>query len=104
VATQWHAERLRGVRPRATASGKALVCGIRGCNLSKVLNLIGDEKPDYVVVVGADHVYRMDFQQMLEAHIASGAKVTVAGIRQPKDLSDQFGVIQVDPEDPHPDS
>ncbi|MCF8548736.1 MAG: glucose-1-phosphate adenylyltransferase [Pontimonas sp.] len=64
------------------------------------LNLIGDEKPDYVVVVGADHVYRMDFQQMLEAHIASGASVTVAGIRQPKELSDQFGVIQVDSEDP----
>jgi glucose-1-phosphate adenylyltransferase len=64
------------------------------------LNLIGDEKPDYVVVVGADHVYRMDFQQMLEAHIHSGAKVTVAGIRQPKELSDQFGVIQVDAKDP----
>lgn len=65
------------------------------------LNLIGDEKPDYVVVVGADHVYRMDFQQMLEAHIDSGAKVTVAGIRQPKELADQFGVIQVNPKDPN---
>ena len=64
------------------------------------LNLIGDEKPDYVVVVGADHVYRMDFQQMLEAHIASGAHVTVAGIRQPKELSNQFGVIRVDTKDP----
>ena len=64
------------------------------------LNLIGDEKPDYVVVVGADHVYRMDFQQMLDAHMASGAKVTVAGIRQPKELSDQFGVIDVDKKDP----
>jgi ADP-glucose pyrophosphorylase len=64
------------------------------------LNLIGDEKPDYVVVVGADHVYRMDFQQMLEAHIASGAPVTVAGIRQPKELSGQFGVIRVDAKDP----
>ena len=64
------------------------------------LNLIGDEKPDYVVVVGADHVYRMDFQQMLDAHMASGAKVTVAGIRQPKELSDQFGVIEVDKKDP----
>lgn len=65
------------------------------------LNLIGDEKPDYVVVVGADHVYRMDFQQMLDAHIESGASVTVAGIRQPKAHSDQFGIIQVDPSHPH---
>jgi glucose-1-phosphate adenylyltransferase len=60
------------------------------------LNLIRDEKPDIVVVVGADHVYRMDFQQMVDAHIASGAGVTVAGIRQPKELAAQFGVIQTD--------
>ncbi|HPG75426.1 MAG TPA: sugar phosphate nucleotidyltransferase, partial [Rhodoglobus sp.] len=36
------------------------------------LNLVRDEKPDIVVVVGADHVYRMDFSQMVDAHIASG--------------------------------
>jgi glucose-1-phosphate adenylyltransferase len=64
------------------------------------LNLIRDEKPDIVVVVGADHVYRMDFAQMIEAHIASGKKATVAAIRQPISLADQFGVIDVDAEDP----
>ena len=32
------------------------------------------------MVIGADHVYRMDFEQMLAAHIASGARATVAGI------------------------
>ena len=64
------------------------------------LNLIRDEKPDIVVVVGADHVYRMDFQQMIDAHIESGASVTVAGIRQPMALSDQFGVINTDPARP----
>ncbi len=62
-------------------------------------NLIGDEKPDLVVVVGADHVYRMDFQQMVTAHLESGAAVTVAGIRQPKGLSGQFGVIETQGDD-----
>ncbi|MBN9191164.1 glucose-1-phosphate adenylyltransferase [Microbacterium sp.] len=62
------------------------------------LNLINDEQPDIVVVVGADHVYRMDFRQMLDAHIASGARATVAGIRQPLALANQFGVIDVDAE------
>ena len=42
------------------------------------LNLIVDEKPDYVVVFGADHVYRMDPQQMVQQHIDSGAAVTAA--------------------------
>ncbi|GAA2246002.1 glucose-1-phosphate adenylyltransferase [Herbiconiux moechotypicola] len=64
------------------------------------LNLIRDENPDIVVVVGADHVYRMDFGQMIDAHIASGAGATVAAIRQPIELSDQFGVIQTEPGDP----
>jgi glucose-1-phosphate adenylyltransferase len=64
------------------------------------LNLLRDEKPDIVVVVGADHVYRMDFDQMIEAHIAAGAGVTVAAIRQPIELADQFGVIELDPSDP----
>src|SRR5690606_1605552 len=60
------------------------------------LNLLRDEKPDIVVVVGADHVYRMDFSQMIEAHRASGHGVTVAAIRQPIALADQFGVIELD--------
>ncbi len=59
------------------------------------LNLIRDEKPDIVVVVGADHVYRMDFSQMITAHNASSAQVTVGAIRQPIELADQFGVIQL---------
>lgn len=64
------------------------------------MNLIDDARPDIVVVIGADHVYRMDFSQMVEAHIASGAPATVAAVRQPLSLADQFGVIETDPEDP----
>src|SRR6478752_4412556 len=64
------------------------------------LNLVRDEKPDIIVVVGADHVYRMDFSQMVEQHIESGAACTVAAIRQPIAMADQFGVIEVDVEDP----
>src|SRR5919199_5727292 len=59
------------------------------------MNLINDESPDYVIVFGADHIYRMDPAQMVAQHIASGAAVTVAGIRQPLSLADQFGVIEV---------
>jgi glucose-1-phosphate adenylyltransferase len=64
------------------------------------MNLLSDERPDIVVVVGADHVYRMDFEQMIQAHIESGKGVTVAAIRQPISLANQFGVIEVDPKNP----
>jgi glucose-1-phosphate adenylyltransferase len=62
------------------------------------LNLIYDEQPDYVLVFGADHVYRMDPAQMLDQHIASGASVTVAGIRQPRSEAHDFGVIETAPD------
>ena len=58
------------------------------------MNLINDERPDYIVVFGADHVYRMDASQMVAAHIDSGAGVTVAGIRVPRKEAWQFGVIK----------
>jgi glucose-1-phosphate adenylyltransferase len=57
------------------------------------LNILGDERPDYVCVFGADHIYRMDVRQMLDQHIDSDAGVTVAGIRVPRADADQFGVI-----------
>lgn len=64
------------------------------------MNLLSDEKPEIVVVVGADHIYRMDFDQMIQDHIASGRGLTVAAIRQPKSIADQFGVVEVDDKDP----
>ena len=58
------------------------------------LNLIDDERPDIVVVAGADHVYRMDPRQMIEAHRARGAGVTVAAIPVPRLEATGFGVVQ----------
>lgn len=60
------------------------------------LNLIYDEDPDYIVVFGADHVYRMDPEQMVAHHIDSGAGVTVAGIRVPRSEAGAFGCIDSD--------
>lgn len=57
------------------------------------LNLIRDENPDYVVVFGADNIYRMDISQMLDAHIDSGLSATVAGIRVPRSEASAFGII-----------
>jgi glucose-1-phosphate adenylyltransferase len=58
------------------------------------LNLLYDERPDYVCVFGADHIYRMDPRQMVQQHIEGGAAVTVAALRVPLEQADQFGVIE----------
>lgn len=58
------------------------------------LNLVEDASPDYMFVFGADHIYRMNPENMLDQHLSTGAGVTVAGIRVPIDQADQFGVIE----------
>jgi glucose-1-phosphate adenylyltransferase len=62
------------------------------------LNLVHDERPEHVIVFGADHIYRMDPRQMVDQHVASGAGVTVAGIRVPIEQANQFGVIETAPD------
>jgi glucose-1-phosphate adenylyltransferase len=58
------------------------------------LNLLRDERPKYVIVFGADNIYRMDPAQMVDQHIAGGKSVTVAALRAPLSQADQFGVIE----------
>ena len=58
------------------------------------LNLLRDERPEIVIVFGADHIYRMDPRQLVRRHIETGAAVTVAALRVPIDQADQFGVIE----------
>jgi glucose-1-phosphate adenylyltransferase len=62
------------------------------------LNLIYDERPEVVVVFGADHVYRMDPRQMIDQHLRTGAGVTIAGLRVPRQEATGFGVIDSDAE------
>ncbi len=61
-------------------------------------NLLHDERPEHVLVFGADHIYRMDPHEMLTQHMETGADVTVAGIRVPRSEASAFGIIDVDAE------
>lgn len=60
------------------------------------LNLIEDERPEHVIVFGADHIYRMDPRQMLDQHLETGAGVTIAGIPVPIEEASAFGIIDAD--------
>ncbi|MEN8113543.1 MAG: glucose-1-phosphate adenylyltransferase [Actinomycetota bacterium] len=57
-------------------------------------NILTDERPDHVIVFGADHIYRMDPRQMVRQHLETGAGVTVAGIRAPIEEASDFGIIE----------
>jgi glucose-1-phosphate adenylyltransferase len=62
------------------------------------LNIITDEEPDHIFVFGADHVYRMDCQQMIDFHVNRKAACTVAAIPVPIEEGKEFGIIDVGPD------
>jgi glucose-1-phosphate adenylyltransferase len=101
LATTWHLSPLLGNYvtpvPAQMRRGQRWFAGSADA-IFQNLNLVYDERPRYILVFGADHVYRMDPRQLLEQHVASGAGVTVAAIRVPIDEASQFGVIEVGPD------
>ncbi len=60
------------------------------------LELIFDERPEYVCVFGGDHIYKMDVNQMLQEHLANEADLTIATIPVPLDEAHHFGIVEVD--------
>ncbi len=62
------------------------------------LDLIESQHPELVVVFGADHIYRMDLNQMIGFHLEREASVTVAALPVPIEDASSFGVIAADPD------
>jgi len=61
------------------------------------INLIEDEKPQYIAVFGGDHIYKMDISKMIAFHRSTGAVATVSAIPKPvQESASQFGVITAD--------
>jgi glucose-1-phosphate adenylyltransferase len=58
--------------------------------------LLDQDRPRLVLVLSGDHVYKMDYAKMIEAHETSGATATVAAIEVPLEEASAFGVIAVD--------
>jgi glucose-1-phosphate adenylyltransferase len=54
-----------------------------------------EERPDLVIILSGDHIYKMDYRKMIAFHLERGADLTVATIRMDRKLSPEFGVIEV---------
>src|SRR6266404_2278092 len=53
-------------------------------------------RPEFFVVLAGDHVYKMDYSNMLRDHVDKGADCTVACVEVPLTLASDFGVMEVD--------
>lgn len=60
---------------------------------------IEKERPEYVVILAGDHIYKMDYARLVDYHIESGADLTIGVLRERRtDAARRFGVMQVDAE------
>ena len=60
---------------------------------------IGSEQSSYVIILSGDHIYKMNYEKMLQQHVDSGADVTVATVEMtPEEAAHKFGVIETDKE------
>jgi glucose-1-phosphate adenylyltransferase len=58
--------------------------------------LLQKKTPDMVLILSGDHIYKMDYRELIHFHMLKGADVTVASVEMDKGLSNQLGVIEVD--------
>ncbi|MBQ3294976.1 MAG: glucose-1-phosphate adenylyltransferase [Erysipelotrichaceae bacterium] len=63
------------------------------------LDFLDQEEADYVLVLSGDHIYKMDYEKMLQAHIDTNAEATIAVIEVPKKEASRFGIMNTDKDD-----
>ncbi|MDR6757901.1 glucose-1-phosphate adenylyltransferase [Mycoplana sp. BE70] len=63
------------------------------------IDIIEDYGVEYMVILAGDHVYKMDYELMLQQHVDSGAQVTIGCLEVPRKEATGFGVMQVDEKD-----
>ncbi len=99
ISVTWRMSTLLGAYvtsvPAQQRTGKQWFMGSADA-IYQSMNLINDEDPDYVVVFGADNIYRMDVSKMLDQPIDTGLGCTGAGMRVPRAEAPAFGVNDSD--------
>jgi glucose-1-phosphate adenylyltransferase len=63
------------------------------------IDIIESYGPEYMVILAGDHIYKMDYELMLQQHVNSGADVTVGCLEVPRMEATGFGVMHVDDRD-----
>lgn len=62
------------------------------------INFIERYDPEYVVVLSGDHIYKMDYSEMISYHKQKGADCTIAVIDVPKEEASRFGILNTNPD------
>jgi glucose-1-phosphate adenylyltransferase len=62
------------------------------------ISILQRHRPEYVLVLSGDHVYRMNYTGMIEYHVENGAELTIAAVEIEREQASSFGVMGIDPD------
>ena len=65
------------------------------------IDIIESYGPQFIVLLAGDHIYKMDYEKMLQQHVDSGADVTVGCLEASLEEATGFGVMHIDDEGQH---
>ena len=98
----WDLDRIHGgvhvLPPYQTASGADWYSGTANAIYQNIA-FVDRYDPEYVVVLSGDHIYKMDYNKMLEYHKAKNADATIAVLDVPKEEASRFGIMITDEDD-----
>ena len=95
----WDLDKMHGgvhvLPPYQTAAGASWYEGTANA-IYQNMAFIERYDPEYVIVLGGDHIYKMDYSKMLEFHVNNDAASTIAVIDVPKEEASRFGIMTCD--------
>ena len=95
----WDLDKMHGgvhvLPPYQTAAGASWYEGTANA-IYQNMAFIERYDPEYVIVLGGDHIYKMDYSKMLDYHIANQADSTIAVIDVPRSEASRFGIMTFD--------
>lgn len=98
----WDLNRTHGgvhvLPPYETASGKSWYAGTANA-IYQNMSFVDRYNPEYVAILSGDHIYKMDYSEMLEFHKKHNADATIAVLEVPWEEASRFGIMSVDEND-----
>lgn len=98
----WDLNRTHGgvhvLPPYETASGKSWYAGTANA-IYQNMSFVDRYNPEYVAILSGDHIYKMDYSEMLDFHKKHNADATIAVLEVPLEEASRFGIMSVDEND-----
>ncbi len=101
IGSAWDLDRINGgvtVLPPYTASSEVKWYTGTASAVYQNLNYLEQYNPEYVLILSGDHIYKMNYEEMLEYHIKKGADATISVIEVPWDEASRFGIMNTNEE------